>query len=147
MRFTILPIITFVFSSFSVVQPSKFLIPASGLANIEAEKCAIRSFESELRDSKAVFTGKIIGESKKGDIRIFELAVEKYWKGRVGKRIKVNIYETMRYQAWFKLGEKYLIFAYESDDGALSVERCSRSKGLSEAKDDLRKLGASKRPK
>jgi hypothetical protein len=143
----ILRVIALVISSFGLVQPSNSSTNEFGSGSADVGKCAIRSFENEFRDSKVVFTGKIAGESKTGDLRVFEFAVDRYWKGRVAKKIKLNVYETMRYQAWFRLGEKYLIFAYESDDGALSVERCSRSKGLSEAKDDLLKLGASKRPK
>ena len=110
-------------------------------------KCAIPNFDNEFRNSKAVFVGKVTKVTKVGDDRVFEFAVEKYWKGATTKRITVSFYETTRYQAWFKLGETYLMFAARESDGRFTVARCSRSKDLSQANDDLRKLGKAKRPK
>lgn len=113
---------------------------------IAVAKCAIPNFENAFRNSKAVFVGKVTNVTKVGDDRVFEFAVEKYWKGAVKKRMTVSFYETTRYQAWFKLGETYLMFAGGDPDGQLTVGRCSRSKDLSQAGEDLKKLGKAKQP-
>ena len=107
-------------------------------------KCAIPNFENEFRNSKAVFVGKVTKVTKVGDDRVFEFAVEKYWKGTVARRTTVSFYETTRSQAWFKLGGTYLMFADRDSDGRFTVARCSRSKDLSDAGEDLKRLGKAK---
>lgn len=133
-------------SSFGAV-PRGDIEHESGKTIVAIAKCAIPNFENEFRNSKAVFVGKVTKVTKVGDDRVFEFAVEKYWKGATTKRITVNFYETTRYQAWFKLGETYLMFVARDSDGRFTVARCSRSKYLSQADDDLRKLGKAKRPR
>ena len=129
-------------TSFAVV-PCGDVDYESGIS-IEITKCAIPNFENEFRNSKAVFVGKVTKVTKVGDDRVFEFAVEKYWKGATTKRITVSFYETTRYQAWFKLGETYLMFADRDSDGRFTVARCSRSKDLSDAGEDLKRLGKAK---
>lgn len=116
-------------------------IPAKGNG-----KCAILPFKDAFAASSAVFTGKVKSEKKVGDTRIFEFEVEKYWKGAKKKKIQISVYETARFQAWFEVGEKYLVFA-TADDGELKVGRCSRSKSVVDASEDLQKLGKGKRPR
>ena len=109
-------------------------------------RCATASFKNAYKQSKAVFVGEVVGEEKNGDTKTFNFKVEKYWKGANAKNIEIDVYETQRYQAWFKKGEKYLIYADEYD-GKLRVSRCSRSRETANAKDDLQKLGKGKIPR
>lgn len=107
-------------------------------------KCAMPPVDVAFRASKAVFAGKVLSESKDGDVRTFEFQVEKYWKGVRNKRVKVSFLETPRYQAWFITGEKYLVFARDGKDGKLYDVRCSGTKMLSQASEDVKKLGRAK---
>ena len=113
----------------------------------ENGKCAIPAFKDALSASSSVFVGKVKSEKKVGDTKIFEFEVEKYWKGAKKKKIKISVYETSRFQAWFEVGEKYLVYATAEDDGAFHVGRCSRSKSIDDASEDLQKLGKGKRPR
>ena len=109
--------------------------------------CIMTTFKSSYRQSKAVFVGEVVGEEKNGDNKTVKFEVEKYWKGANVKNVEINIYETMRYQANFKKGEKYLIYATAGENGKLSVGRCSRSLPVTNAAEDLRKLGKGKIPR
>lgn len=114
---------------------------------VETAKCAISSFENAFRNSAEVFLGEVTSETKEGDERTFVFEVERYWKGAGAKKIEIRVYETARYQAWFKKGETYLIYAArDTDDNHLRVGRCSRSREEGYASEDLKKLGAGKRP-
>ena len=112
-------------------------------------KCAIPAFPAAYRQSKAVFVGEVVGEEKRGDTRYFDFKVEKYWKGKSAGRIEIAVAETTRYQAWFKKGGKYLVYATGDRDldGALYVGRCSRSRDADDAAEDLQKLGKGKSPR
>ncbi|HVE55780.1 MAG TPA: hypothetical protein VNB22_03065 [Pyrinomonadaceae bacterium] len=110
-------------------------------------KCAIASFQTAYSQSKAVFAGEVVGEDKDGDTRTFDFKVEKYWKGSDAAKVEILVYETARYQAWFKKGGKYLIYATADEDGKLHVGRCSRSRDLENAEEDLQKLGKGKIPR
>ncbi len=120
-------------------------ISANELANFA--KCAVPSFSTGFKNSKAVFLGKVIGERKEGDEKIFTFAVERYWKGGKSKTLEVRHYETMRYQAWLKVGEKYLVYAHKDENGNLFDSRCSLTKSYSQAKADLKLLGKGKTTK
>ncbi|HEX8734271.1 MAG TPA: hypothetical protein VF721_03040 [Pyrinomonadaceae bacterium] len=127
------------------------------LSNVPAEtrnfpaatngKCAIPGLKTALLNSSAVFVGEVLSETKNGDERTFEFRVVKYWKGAKGKKIEVSVNETARYQAWYQVGEKYLVFARTDEDGRLRDGRCSPSKLLSEASKDLKTLGRAKIPR
>lgn len=110
-------------------------------------KCAVLTVKSALQSSKAVFAGEVIAEEKDGDVKTFTFRVEKYWKGGNKKEIEVSVYQTARYQSPFKEGEKFLVYALADEDGKLSVSRCSRSRALENAEDDLKQLGEGKTPK
>jgi hypothetical protein len=110
-------------------------------------KCAVLSPRGAFQSAKAVFTGEVIGEEKNGDVKTFTFKVEKYWKGSSAKELEVFVYQTARYQSPFKEGEKFLVYAREDDEGRLSVTRCSRSRDMRYAGDDLRELGEGKTPK
>ena len=110
-------------------------------------KCAIAPFQSAYQQSKSVFVGEVVSEEKDGDTRTFNFKVEKYWKGKSAKNIRILVYETTRYQAWFKKGGKYLVYASGDEDGKLHVGRCSRSRDVDGAEEDLQKLGKGKIPR
>jgi hypothetical protein len=111
-------------------------------------KCAPPSFQSAFRQSKAVFVGEVLSEEKDGDVKTFKFEVEKYWKGAGEKTLEVKVYESTRFQAWFKTGEKYLIFASADANGDLRDKaRCSRSKNIENASEDLALLGEAKKPR
>lgn len=109
-------------------------------------RCRILTFDEAFNSSEAVFIGKVVSESKSGDVKTFEFEVETYWKGANKRKININAYETMRYQAQFEVGERYLIYANANDDGKLSVGRCSRSREADDASEDVEKLGTGKKP-
>lgn len=116
-------------------------------AENESAKCRVLSFDEAYSSSKAVFIGKVVSESKSGDVRTFEFEIEQYWKGADKKSIEINVYETMRYQARFQKDGRYLIYANANSEGNLSVGRCSRSREAEDAGEDLTKLGTGKKPK
>jgi hypothetical protein len=124
----------------NVPVETKSIVAAKG-------KCAIPNLKTALRNSGAVFVGKVLSETKNGDEKTFEFRVEKYWKGATRKKIKVSVLETSRFQAWFQVGESYLVFAGADEDGKFRDGRCSASKTLSEASKDLKELGRAKVPR
>jgi hypothetical protein len=136
-----------VFSAIGVGFSSNFQTAESASRVKFGGKCAIPAFRSAYSQSKAVFVGEVVGEEKSGDTRIFDFKVEKYWKGTKSARLKIMVYETARYQAWFKKGGKYLIYATAGTDGELYVGRCSRSRDAEDAEEDLQKLGEGKIPR
>lgn len=107
-------------------------------------KCAMPNFTKAYQDSNAIFAGKVINVRTEGDERIFTLKVEKYWKGTKSKTLEVRYYETTYYQAWLKVGGRYLVFARKNDNGTLSDGRCSLTKDYSQASAELKKLGKGK---
>ena len=114
-----------------------------------AAKCAIPNFERAFENAEAIFVGKVLSEKSEGRLKTFELEVEKFWKGVEEKKITVNVYENPRYQAQFKVGKRFLVFAEADDDGKLFDRRCSRTRRMSESenyimKENLEKLGEGK---
>ena len=110
------------------------------------ERCATPSVKNAIKNSEAIFVGKVLSVSQDGDIKTFEFQVEKYWKGRIKKKIKINVQEFARFQAWFKIGGRYLVYANSREDGKLFDGRCSATKLLSDASKDLKQLGKAKNP-
>jgi len=137
--------LAFVFSAVFFAFSSNFQ-KAESAVNFKS-RCAIASFQAAYNQSKAVFVGEVVGEEKDGDTRKFDFKVEKYWKGSDSENVEIFVYETARYQAWFKKGGKYLIYASADEDGKLRVGRCSRSRDLENAEEDLQKLGKGKIPR
>ena len=108
-------------------------------------KCRVPTVEAAYLYSKAVFVGEITKVVEDGDTKTFTFKVEKNWKGANGKEIEINVRETARYQAWFEVGEKYLVYARGSEkDEKLWETRCSRSKRLSDAAEDIAELDRAK---
>ena len=134
-----------VFSAIVIFLSSNFQATKSaGLVNL---RCAVSSFNSSYRQSKAVFVGEVVSEEKNEDTKTFKFEIKRFWKGANAKNIEINVYETTRYQAFFKKGEKYLIYATAGEDGKLYVSKCSRSDNAANAAEDLRKLGKGKIPR
>ena len=114
----------------------------------ENGKCAILPFNRAFDASAAVFVGEVVSEVKEGDEKIFEFEVERYWKGENARKVEIRAYESRRFQAWFKTGERYLVYASRDKDNNLRVSRCTRSREADDAaaEEDLQKLGEGKRP-
>ena len=112
-------------------------------------KCAIMKFEKEYEFSKAVFIGEVLKIEKDGNARIFEFRVKRFWKGIDSKTVKVRVNERPSYQAQYKVGGRYLVFAKaKEEDDTLWDGRCSRSRDLAgfggEVEEDIKKLGEAK---
>ncbi len=146
MKNRIVFVCTVVFSTICIVFPSKRLKAESFNSFEHSALCLLSPPRQTMKRSEAVFSGKVISEEKKGDYRIFQFEAQRYWKGTKTKKITIEVYETPRFQAWFEVGEEYLVFADEID-GKLQVGRCSRINKLSAAKGDLKSLGKGKRSK
>lgn len=136
-----------IFSAIGLILPSNLQTAESYELKNELKKCAIPSFKSAFGRARAVFTGEVLSVEKNGDTKTFEFRVEKYWKDASSRKIQINVYETPRYQAFFKKGEKYLVFADAGEDGKFYVGRCSRSREIGGAAEDLKSLGKAKVPR
>jgi len=111
-----------------------------------AGRCAIAKLKTEYVNSKAVFVGEVLSVASDGDIKTFTFKIEKRWKGAASKEIKVSVQETTRHQAWFEVGETYLVFARSDETGKLWEQRCSRTKSLGDASEDVSELGKIQKP-
>lgn len=110
--------------------------------------CIIVNFEAEYKYSKAVFVGEVINVKTEGDKKIVEFKVKKYWKGVAEPKIKVDVYESMRFQFPYDVGKTFLVFAKDDENNGLWDQKCSRSKNMngssSDLEDDLKALGKGK---
>jgi hypothetical protein len=138
-----------IFSALASAFPSGFESRAERFVSFSAAgKCAIPTRPEAYRQAAAVFVGQVLEEEKKGDVRSFKFSVERYWKGPGRNQMKIDVYENTRYQARFRTGEKYLIYAEAGGKkDSLNVVRCSRSREVGGAADDLKQLGKGKRPR
>jgi hypothetical protein len=125
-----------------------------------------KSVSDEYRDANAVFSGKVIAEEYRPvnqQVRIYpagsevltvKVAVDRWWKG--GETEEVVLYTSvvrspdglvrfMSEDFVFRVGEKYLVYAYESKD-KLGTNVCTRTAKLENAGEDLRELGEGKTP-
>lgn len=141
----ILSIIAVAFLASGVSFPSDFQTEKSFIS--VNGRCALPSFQKAFQDSDAVFLGKVISNNEKGDYKTYNFQVERYWKGKVLKKMEIIVYDTPRFQSSFEKSEKYLIYAIDDGKGNLMVERCSLSRKIEDATEDLRKLGKGKRPR
>lgn len=130
------------------------------------------SVEDELREATAVFSGKFIAaEYRKGivselaqldekiagedyEVLVLKFQVERWWKGNPIEEVEL-ITEEIRLpnghtmvtdcEYPFETGKRYLVYAY-GDENGLSTNRCTRTKRLKEAQEDLKKLGEGRKP-
>ncbi len=108
-----------------------------------------------LRKSKLAFFGRVVTINN-GEVRF---SVERYWK-RTGRRfITLEIGESSC-DMEFALGERYLVYAYNtkvttysregvfiSEKNILTTDVCSRTGRLIHVRSDLKELGAGLRPR
>jgi len=130
---------------------STFFIFAPETKSVSPEilkRCANPPVKEAYKNAKAVFAGKILSVAEDGDVKTFTFNVEKNWKGASSRQIKVSVRETMRYQAWFQVGKRYLVYARsdENEEEKLWDGRCSRTKLLEDASNDIKELGKAKKP-
>ena len=97
----------------------------------------------ELKEAAAVFVGKVKQVNEEGPARITEFEVERYWKGPSRKTITVRSGKAL-YGYRFTRDQKYLVYAYGKDE--LETSRCSRTKSIESATNDLKQLGEGKEP-
>jgi hypothetical protein len=94
------------------------------------------SAENELKRSTAVFSGKAIDVDSRQCKTTFE--IYRYWKGVSTKTIVVfSSHSLCGY--FFTKDKEYLVYAF--GDKRLSTNICTGTKELSQAKEDLEKLG------
>ena len=136
-----------IFSAIGLTLSSNLKTAESSEIRYELSKCAVPSFQKAFERAGAVFTGEVLSVEKNGDTRTFEFRIEKYWKGANKRTIQINVYETPRYQAFFKKGEKYLVFADTAESRKFYVARCSRSREITGAAQDLKLLGRANSPR
>lgn len=122
------------------------------------------SVSDELKRSTAVFSGMAIAEEyrpinseqmpKESKRLVIRFAVEHWWKGFNDAEVVLDtsvvrhpdgITSFMDEDFTFRIGEKYLVYAYFFE-GHLRTDGCRRTKKLAEAEEDLRKLGQGKSP-
>jgi hypothetical protein len=133
-------ILLIVFSTFASDDPNLLSVSETVPAD-----CAFASVEAAYKQSKAVFTGKVLNVEVVDGNKVYEFRVEKYWKGIKDRKIKIMAMTNMRYEPNYQGGKTYLIYAYADDKGGLRVGKCSRGSALEFAKEDLKILGKGKK--
>ena len=117
-----------------------------------------KSPTEELKIAKAVFVGKVVeviepdlSKTTRGgrdnlialmekSSRRIKFKIERTWKGISLDEITVTTPPTScRYD--FKVGERYLVYAYGMRITNLGVSKCTRTRKLQEAVEDLKELG------
>ena len=118
----------------------------------------------ELDRAKAVFVGKVIGreyvedssseQGVSGERLIIKIAVERVWKGEIGKEVIMYTSEvrqsddttSMMAEDFDFVNEKrYLIYA-DGTVNRLHTSACTRSREFEKAADDLKELGEGHQP-
>ena len=99
------------------------------------------------KKSQAVFTGKVleITEPSDQEFLLVTIRVESNWKGAEGHTTVIATGKGGGDCGYpFRVGRKYLIYAYQANDGQLSTNVCLRTALLSDAKKDVAVLGKPK---
>lgn len=109
-------------------------------------KCRVPSLPEAIKEARAIFRGKVVGVTEEGSVKTFEFKVERYWKGVKTRKVFVNASQNVRYEPWFQVGQRYLVYASRGDDGKLWENRCSTSKRVEDAAPDYKLLGRGKVP-
>jgi hypothetical protein len=110
-------------------------------------KCRIPTLQEAKNEESAIFEGKILEVTPNENGKTFVLSVNRNWKGAKTKKITIFVNESARFESWFEIGKKYLVFARLDDSKKLVVGRCSRSNEIEQAADDLKSLGKSRKPR
>ena len=127
-----------------------------------------------LKEADAVFSGRLIGaEYRKGIVNrtrqvmeewegvkteygvlVLKFEAERWWKGGAAREVVLVTEQTRAADGTtsvgsceyeFAQGERYLVYAYESE-GRLQTGICTRTKKLKRAAKDLKALGKGRRP-
>lgn len=122
-----------------------------------------RSVRAEFDAATAVFQGRVIGKEERelphpiGPVKksqVFRFIVEQWWKGENEKEAEVHIMKietskgryTFAPESFiFKEGKPYLVYAF-GDKAMLVTSRCTRTKNIERAQEDLNLLGKGQKP-
>jgi len=101
----------------------------------------------DLSRFEAVFVGKVVDEGDFGSSpRKVKFRVERFWKGEITGEVVMHAINNSC-DWYFKKDESYLVYAYTSADGrALRTHKCTRTRRLTDAADDLKVLGEGQVP-
>ena len=105
----------------------------------------LKSVAGALETSAAVFVGEVIETNDAANFREARFRVEQSWKGVETREVIVVAPRTAE-SAHYRAGERYLVFA-SLQNGKLFTANCSRTKRIEYAAEDLKQLGADKKPK
>jgi hypothetical protein len=114
--------------------------------------CEFAKPSKKLREAKAVFVGEVLEirrneKDKFADVAI-RFKVERRWKG--AKDLEITVVSARGICCTCGLpvtvGTKYLIYAYETEEGQIETSLCS-SMPLERATEELTELGKGKKPK
>jgi hypothetical protein len=107
--------------------------------------CANTSVEDAFDNVDAVFTGKVTAikkneketiENNTSIVNVVTIEVTKSWKGVTEKEVTVKTsYSTASCGVHFEMDKEYLIYAY--GDNKWSTNICTKTRLLSQAKDDV----------
>ena len=98
----------------------------------------------EMEQSKAVFSGKVIGELNQESQQKILFEVKEAWKGITESQV-ILVTELSDCSVNFYLGGEYLVYASEND-GELTSDFCNRTTELSGGNEDLEILGEGSPP-
>lgn len=96
------------------------------------------------KKSQAVFTGEVLEITEPSDknFLLVKIRVESNWKGAEGNEIVIVTGKGDGDCGYsFTIGQKYLIYAYQTGNSQLSTNICQRTALLSEAEKDIAILG------
>ena len=106
-------------------------------------KCLVEKLvENEYQRKTAIFSGKVVGIVKDGAfIRRVKIRVENSWKGDAAKIVTITTPSDGGMCGYsFVKGASYLIYANGNEKNGLLVDICSRTKGISDAQEDIETL-------
>ena len=97
--------------------------------------------------SQAVFVGKVLEIVRPSESYsvIVKFRVESSWKGKLLAELSLTTGRGNGDCGYpFEVGQKYLVYAYGSDENGLATNICQRTSGLIDAAADLKTLGKAK---
>jgi len=94
------------------------------------------------KEAATIFVGTAKEITKQADSYKATFVVEKWWKGVQNPEIEIFTYGGC--MAWFESGKTYLIYASPDKEGKLSTDICMRTRLISYAAEDMKRLGKAK---
>lgn len=115
---------------------------------VSACSCAPPGSPIEVKErSAAIFSGTVISQNSRNFQREVTFKVEQIWQGKLNDRVAIiTPNNSAACGVYFKLQERYLVYAYNNDRNQLTTNSCSRTKLFSTAAEDLEELGRSNLP-